>query len=523
MTTTHSNPPPSLKPQGTPPSRPQSAIDWLGAAILIITVLVLAGWQLDRSYWNDEAWGVDSATQPNLLRVWQVTIEKQQPGPPGFLALLHLAEQVRFLGPWVFRAPAILSGLLLVFCAAALVRQMSSFKSMGLLAGLVLLANPFVQRYLTESKQYMTDGALTVALIVATRAWITAGSSRAMIAWTLLATLGVTLSFAFWFTVAATGPMLFFYWLKRRNRQQLLRVAIAGLLTAISASIVYFTYAKPIASGMGQLGIWDGSYLAHDGRFFGQLWDFWSQFLGGSWIPYSLPGPMILAAAMVGLGLWIRREPITGIAVIATLLVTIAANLVRQWPMVVRVNMTIIVLLHLACMAIPLCLAGWLADRMRKQHSVNNSPHRFLPFIDNLGVFAALLLASATLYMSRSFEHEPCNIHALMRETAARAGSGDQVILDWATRVHQELFHVPMQAKVVHFDWTDGDTVATDYGPMLRAHRGRTFILSSMDNHDRQGVWNILAKSLAEQGSLERIWSDQSRRVAVAIYEFKPK
>ena len=496
----------------------------LPCLLVTIVALVIAGWHLDRSYWNDEAWGVDSAMQPNLLQVWQVTIEKQQPGPPGFLAMLHLAEQGRFLGPWVFRVPAILSGLLLVFSAASLVRQMSGFHSLGWFVSLVLLANPFVQRYLTESKQYMTDAAFTIALIVATRAWIASASRRAMIAWTLLATLGVTLSFSFWFTVAATGPFLLLTWLKRGDRQQLARVIIAGTLTAISGGIVYFTYAKPISAGMGGLGIWEGSYLAHDGRMFGQLWEFWSGFLGGSWLPYSLPGNVILAAALAGLVLWMRRDPVTGIAVVATLLVTVAANLAGRWPMVVRVNLTIIILLHLACMAGPLCIVSWLVDRPRKRALQGGAqPQRLLPALENTGLAATILLAAATLYMSRSLEHEPCNIHALMRETAARAGSGDQVILDWATRVHQELFHVPIHAKVVHFDWTDRATVATDYGSLIRAHGGRTLVLSSMDNHDRTAVWEILAKSLADQGKLERIWSDQSRRVPVAIYEYRPK
>ena len=494
----------------------------LGCTVAAMVALVIAGWHLDRSYWNDEAWGVDFAMQPSLFKVWQAAKDLQLPGAPGYLALLHGADQVRGMGSWVYRIPSIAAGLAMVLVAVAIARQWCQSWALACTAGLLLLASPFVQRYFTEAKQYIGDAAFTLSIILATRWWIVSSQKQAAVMWAILAAVGVTMSFAFWYAVAGTGLLLLIVWLRRRDRQQLIRVMAAGAVAAVSGAVVYFGYARAATSGQSGMDFWQVYFLSKDLRMFSQLWNHCSYFLTGSWWPYDVPGGAMLVVSLLGLGIWCWRDPITGAAAILTLLATFVASLVGLWPMVIRVNLAVIVILNLAWMAVPLGLAGWLLGVLRKKLATRQEQgRRFDSAVQIVALTAAFVLAGVVLYMSRSLEHEMSNVRSLLQEVARRTGPQDQVILDWAARVNFTLEPTAITGTITSRDWPDKETVGQDLGSLIRSYPGRSFLVTSIDNHERVTVWEILARSLADVGTLEKVWTDQSRRLAVSIYEFR--
>jgi len=513
----------------TPDLASRRAVSLPSALALLVTLaaaLILAGWQLDRTYWNDEAWGVDFASRSNLLEVWRDSIAQQLPGAPGYLAMLHAAEQVHDGRPWVYRVPTIAAGILMLFAVVVITRRWASSWIIAGMVAVVLLANPFIQQYFAEAKQYMGDAAFTLALFAATRWWMTTGKGAAAVVWTTIAALGVTMSFGFWFALAACGPLVLVVWVKRRDRTQVIRTAIAGVISGGAGAAVYFLYARAVASGQGGMGFWQQFFWPRDLGLFASLWNDWSGFLQGSWVPYSVPGAAMLAVAFIGLAVWLWRDPVTGAAAVLTLLITIAANLAQRWPMAIRVNLPVVIVLHLACAAIPLTIVGVLMDRKagRLKPPCPSASAPCFPRFEWISLLALVALTATTLYKSRDFTHDTANIRPLLAETARRGEAGDQVILDWAAKVNQRLEPAPIQGTVLSVDWTNDATLEADYGAVIRPHRaGRTFVVSTIVNHERAAVWDRLGESLRDAGTFEKVWSDKSRRVEVAIYMFTPR
>jgi hypothetical protein len=197
---------------------------------------------------------------------------------------------------------------------------------------------------------------------------------------------------------------------------------------------------------------------------------------------------------------------------------------------------------------VPLYLFQWIARRLSNrvirpaQKSVASVPslpskpgvdasrddapqtQAIAPLWSYLGLGAVFIAAGTSLWISRDLVHEPCNIRPLLAEVARLAEPGDLVILDWASDVNQRIDPAPIKGKVHGGGWTNSNTVVDDYGSLMLAnHTGNSWVVSSLDNHERTPVWKVLGDALSPQGNWSQVWINKDRQVPAAIYKFEPK
>ena len=491
-------------------------------AVIAATAL-MSSWHLDRTYWNDEAWGIDFALQPTMGKTLQAAVDMQLPGAPGYLIALHLSGKVQSAWPWIFHVPSIVLGLLLMAILALQAQRLTGNLAAACVAPALLLACPFLQRYITEAKQYSADAAFTTGIIVLTAAWLRAPGAAIAALFAVFAALGVTMSFACWFALPPAFVALGAAWWKKKDKAELIRIAIAGIFLALVGALVYFGYAKRAASGQGDMGFWQSYFLPRNLSMPKALWDHWVVFFTAAWQPYSVPPAAMLAVSLAGLGVWVWRDRVTGGVAVGTILVTILASAASVWPMAVRTNLAIVVILHMALFAIPCSVLGWWLKRKSHADSPGTKP-TWLTWLSYGGLAATVIGVAVSLAISRGLKHEPSNIRTLLKQAASMAGPDDLVILDWAADVNQRIEPAPIRGKLHSGGWTNMETVVADYGSLMLAHKqGKSWLVSSMDNHEREWVWTGLAAALAPHGSWTKAWASHDRRIPIAIYRFEPR
>ncbi len=497
-------------------------------AVIAATAL-MSSWHLDRTYWNDEAWGIDFALQPTMSKTLQAAVDMQLPGAPGYLIALHLSGKVQSAWPWVFHVPSIVLGLMLMALLALQAQRFTGNLAVACVVPALLLACPFLQRYITEAKQYSADAAFTTGIIVFTAAWLRTPGAAMTALFTVWAALGVTMSFACWFALPPAFLVLGAAWLKKKDKAELIRIAVAGILVAAVGALVYFGYAKRAASGQGDMGFWQSYFLPRDLSMPKALWNHWIVFFTAAWQPYPVPPAAMLVVSLVGLGVWVWRDRVTGSVAVGTLLVTILASVAGVWPMAVRTNLAIVVILHVALFAIPCSVLGWWLRRgpgavAPNVTSKSSAPPARASWLAYGGLAASVFGLVVSLAISRGLKHEPSNIRALLAQIASVAGPDDLVILDWAADVNQRIEPAPIRGKLHNGGWTNMETVVADYGSLMLAHKqGKSWLVSSMDNHEREWVWTGLAAALTPHGSWSKAWASHDRRIPIAIYLFEPR
>lgn len=509
---------------------PASAARWAGRVAMLVVVAataLMSSWHLDRTYWNDEAWGIDFALQPTMGKTLQAAVDMQLPGAPGYLIALHGAGKVQSAWPWVFHIPSIVLGLLLMAILALQAQRFTGNLPLACAVPALLLACPFLQRYITEAKQYSADAAFTTGIIVLTAAWLRRPGAAMTALFTVWAALGVTMSFACWFALPPAFLTLAAAWWKKKDKAELIRIGVAGVALALVGALAYFGYARRAASGQGDMGFWQSYFLPRDLAMPKALWNHWTVFFTAAWQPYSVPPAIMLGVSLAGLGVWVWRDRVTGGVAVGTLLVTILASMASVWPMAVRTNLAIVVILHLAIFAIPCSMLGWWLGRksgaMASPPGSNNpDPPARTSWPAYGGLAATVVAAALSLAISRGLKHEPSNIRALLAKIATMAGPDDLVILDWAAEVNQRIEPAAIQGRIHSGGWTNMDTVVADYGSLMLGHRpGRSWLVSSMDNHEREWVWTGLAAALTPHGSWTKAWASHDRRIPIAIYVFE--
>ncbi len=494
--------------------------------ILFIVLGLVSVWHIDRSYWSDEAWVVDFARQPGVTDGWAQSIAHGLPGAPGYLAVLHFLSPVAKLWQDVYRVPSAVAGGVLLWTVARILGNQVRSRAIGAAGAIAILACPFVQRYLTETKSYMLAAMFTVGLISAADWWTKTRQWPAALTWLGLALGSLTLTFGGWFAIAGTGVVLFVQYLIRSDRTQVVRVAVLGAIVTTMAAVIYLSYIRAIASSQMNQDFWGSYYLPTDWTLPVALWRELDRLLREAWWLYAVPARVMLMIWAVGMVAWCWRQPTAGFAAVVVMGLILAANLAGRWPLALRINLPLVVLLHLGMCQALLAPAAWLLKRTTSATAQKTAAAP--PRLANVPVglpsavgWTTLCLASAlALLVSWSADYEVASIDRLLDQTNRASSADDLVVFDWAAGVNHQLSSAPISASVRRVTWPMPDTVVDDFRPFVRdlGPRRLLFIAAGHHNHERETVWALLGKALSANGHFEQIWTDR----LVALYRYRP-
>jgi hypothetical protein len=512
----------------SPPDSRISLFELLVLLVMLIAGLAVLLPHVQRSVFYDEAWVIEAAIAPSVTEGWAVLLHDKSPAGAGYTAMLH---ELAVLSPpsiGLSRAAHMVFALAAVLLAMKLAHAWHPSGWAMIVPAALLLAMPMFQRYGTEVKQYIVEAALTLGLIVAAQAWLAGPAAkrrRAGWCWFILALLAVLMTFAGWFSVAGTGGVVFLAWLMRGEKAQLRRTMAMGTAIAAVAAVMHTQYNKHISGSSILEGYWTDYYLPLSGQWPAKLGDMLTKLFSDCWYRYErLPGRAMLIAAVIGFIAWIRRRPASGVAALAVVLVTLAASTARLWPLNLRVNLHLLVILHLAVAAGPVVFVSWLAGKIRRARANGSERPPARAAWAVLSVMGALFVAGLLWRESRGASYEVESNGRLLDEVAKAAVPGDIVILLPAAAISQRLAPRAIAGLMRTAPWPAKATIVRDVMPLAGTLR-RPVLIAVSHHKPASGVPEAVAElgqafSPFGRFSQQRFEGDDAG--GVAIYRFEP-
>jgi hypothetical protein len=308
-----------------------SARDWTGIALVLMgVVLRLRQYFANRSLWLDEAMLTNNILARSFGGLTQ-PLSNDQGAPIGFLLLQKTVTLLLGDSEYALRLFPFLAGCLSLLLMFLLVRKTSSALS-GSLALALFALSPALVYYSSEVKQYSSDVAIALALILLYLHY--EGKPLKPRDGFLLAAAG---SLAIWFShpalfvLAGLGLALFIPAVRSRDTRNVWTLIGIALVWAVSLVVLYFLNLRQLASHQFFLDFWREGFMPHDGS-------------AGRWLLYSLQTPfldllglripylVITALFLVGFIALIRRSPRFGLFLGIIFLLALAASWLELYP-----------------------------------------------------------------------------------------------------------------------------------------------------------------------------------------------
>lgn len=486
--------------------------------MIVFVTIVAALWpHLNRSAFYDEAWVIEAAIQPAISQGWAILLHNSAPAPLGHVAFMHWFSTLAPLEVTAFRVASALAGGVVVLMALRLASRGTRHLVPSLAAVAVLALMPMFQRYATEIKQYVFEAAITLGLLLAMRAWVAgppAVRGRAAWIWFLLALLAISCTFAAWFGVAGTGLVAGLSLIKAREYPQLRRALLFAFALAVIAGVIHTQFNRLIAGSATIEGFWHQYYLPLDFNWPSHAFRSLATLIENCWFRYeALSGGIVLSLSIVGLVFWIRQDPISGLGVLSVVMITLAAATFKVWPLNMRVNVHMLVLLHLAAAFGPIQFADWLLCRCNAWIKGGNA--RLMSRW--AGLIPALLLLAVVWRESGGADYEVASVDKLLDRTAEVATNDDIVVLMPAARINQALAPRPIAGSIRESGWITVGTSGKELIPLMGLSTRRDVLLAVSHHHGAviEGLAE-LNEALSSRGRLTIIWQDRF----VALYRF---
>ena len=537
---------------------------WLSITAVLICLVGIVAYHIDRSAFYDEAWVVQFARASTLSESLSLAIHDRQPIAMGYLSVMHTLTYIVDGHLWPYRLPSVVAATAIVLITAWQADRWSRIPGLGWgwLACLFLLACPLFQRYATEIKQYLPAAAVSLGLVVATECWTNHPSRIAVWSWFFLAIAAVVTAFATWFTLAGTGMVLFLTWVLRIywNRIaiqpssvqpedvhkvnllscykiQIRLTVMIGLAILVLAAFVHLGFNRHLSGSSVLQEYWADQFLPNDLSWPIAAWHMGANLFEQAWYRYTVPGQLMMALAVAGWLAWLWRQPVAAWAVMATVGVTLAANTAGLWPLGIRINLTLVVLAHLCVLAGPTVILGWIFYQWLQSCSIEDqlntkidtiagqSPSQELvhPKTRNLaqwlGLAATLMLVTATLYETQGADYETANVGGLIQELARHSAPDDLILMTTAAFVNREVTKTQLGVDPVLAPWPQEGAMTRLYLPLIQQHqRGRVWFAAGHHNASLETKWNELGQALSPYGRFEKYWSGKN----TALYCFEP-
>jgi len=232
----------------------------IGLIFLIGIALRLRQYLTLRSLWVDEAMLALNIVNRNFAELFQ-PLDLNQGAPIGFLLIEKFFNLLLGRHELVLRFFPFLAGLAALWLFYLLLKQVGG-KTSVLVALSLFAVNPQLVYYSSESKQYIVDMAVTLALLVVALPVFQPQASKRDYA--LLALAGICalwLSHPALFVLAGIGLALLLQQLQKRDGPALRWIIGMGFLWLVNFILLYFINLRNLRGNPNLIEYWAGAFL----------------------------------------------------------------------------------------------------------------------------------------------------------------------------------------------------------------------------------------------------------------------
>lgn len=234
-----------------------AALPWVAA--VLGAALRTRAYASNQSLWSDEVMIAVNVTRRGFRALLR-PLAYYQGAPVGWLWAERAAVQALGQGELALRLVPFLASLLSIVLFVLVARRLLP-APVAALAVLLFAVCPWLIYYSTQTKQYESDVTLVLLMIWLSLRLLESPTTLAAAGWTAGAVVTVWSSHPGLLAVAAAGLGLFTAALLRRSWALLLRVAAAGVVTALAAGAVYVVSLRQLAADKPLRDYWVSGYL----------------------------------------------------------------------------------------------------------------------------------------------------------------------------------------------------------------------------------------------------------------------
>jgi Dolichyl-phosphate-mannose-protein mannosyltransferase len=339
---------------------------WLWLIVVVGAVLRLRQYAFNRSLWHDETLLATAIADRGYSQLILEPLANSQAAPAAYLFWVKFVTDLLGTHEWTLRLPSMVCGLAVLPMAVLIARLVfPSAPARATFVGLMAVS-PVLVYYSSEFKQYQGD-VLCVMLIL----WLTLRFEpahwRRHALW--LAAAGavcIWLSHPVDFVLAGCGLTLWLSMARRREREALLAVTAVGAIWLASFAADYFLVLRALPHDGYLAGFWTTSFAPLPTSH-GALHWYWESALGlvflatqqtGTAFREVLPGwfspanEVLLLVLLAGCAALVAQSRRVSLAATITLLATLGASALHQYPFRARLILFLVPFVLLALAAL---------------------------------------------------------------------------------------------------------------------------------------------------------------------------
>lgn len=340
---------------------------WLWVIVAIGALLRLRQYAFNRSLWHDETLLATAIADRGFSQLILEPLANNQAAPAAYLFWVKLVTDVLGTHEWTLRLPSMVCGLAVLPMSVLIARQVfPSALARATFVGLMAVS-PVLVYYSSEFKQYQGD-VLSVMLIL----WLTLRFEpahwRRHAPW--LAAAGavcIWLSHPVDFVLAGCGVTLWLSLVRRREWKALLAVTAVGVVWLISFAADYLLILRALPHDGYLAGFWATSFAPGVPTSPQALQWYWESALGlvflatqqtGTAFREVLPGwfsptnVVLLLLVLTGCAALVSQSRRASLAAAITLLATLGASALHQYPFRARLILFLVPFVLLALAAL---------------------------------------------------------------------------------------------------------------------------------------------------------------------------
>ncbi|MBP7429862.1 MAG: glycosyltransferase family 39 protein [Candidatus Hydrogenedentes bacterium] len=299
-----------------------------------------------RSLWLDEVSVAVNIVRRSPAGLFEPL--KNAVAPPLFAVLVKVF--VLLFGPveLALRAVPLLASLASLLLLWKLAERLLPRGFAALALAFLAFAYPHVF-YAQELKQYSTDVAMALLLVVVLAAPAPSFSWRRSVGWGLLGAIAPWLSFPSVFVLGGAGLMLAVSWIRKPDRKALAGLAVTAALWAAGLAGFYAVVVRRLPRLGNLQGYWNEAFLPWPVGA-GELTRLWDALCGSAvyfGFAYSTLYLVLLLATVGTAALW-RDRPRPARMMLFTALLAYLASALRRYPLDERLALYLSPFLYLA-------------------------------------------------------------------------------------------------------------------------------------------------------------------------------
>lgn len=229
--------------------REEKLYKWLAFVAIATGIIIrIAVYLQNRNLMIDEANVARNIYERGFMQLWS-PLTYEQYAPPLWLWLVKASTLLINMGEQALRLSSMLSGIASLLLLYLILKQLNLLRSAWY--ALILLASGYIYiRYSTELKQYMTDVAVALSLILAAlRINITdTKPAKFFLLWVVAGSISVWLSMPSVFILAGVGSYYLLSYHQENRLKQAWPIIIAGTVWIIQFALYYLLILKDQAN-----------------------------------------------------------------------------------------------------------------------------------------------------------------------------------------------------------------------------------------------------------------------------------